>query len=1129
MIEATVTGRDNQVVSSQGSMVVHGSEQYVGLARHGSFGRAGEPQTVDIVTVDMAGQPAPEQQVEVEVFSYTWENRFIEEERRWEWEEERTLVYSQTVTTGSHAQAEIAFTPPAGGSYRVVARTEGGAQSSRFLWIAGDGYLSWRRTNNDRITLLADQTSGRVGETVNILIPSPFVQPHYALITIERGGVLSHEVRRMEGNSHIYKLRLTEEHIPNVFVSVVLFRPFTTLEGVRLPADYKVGILPVTVAPDPQTLHITLEPEGDGAQPGDTVRYNLRVTDDEGEPVVAELSLDLVDKAVLSLMPRTPDEILAAFYGKRALGVVTASGLAISADRAQWEEQEQDDEWDDREKGGGLSPTTTPAPAPSPTAAPQPPGAPEPIDSLGEGEDPAATVRENFADTAYWNGSIETDAEGRASVELTLPDNLTTWVMRGVGLTSDTRVGEGSVELVATKPLLIRPVVPRFFVVGDRVELAANVSNRTNAPLETDVGLTSRGLTVTTSLTQTVQIAAHSEQRVTWQVVVQDVETADLIFSAVSGPYHDASKPRLATGPEGTVPVYRYSAPETVGTGGVLSGYGARTEVIALPPGLDDRRGTMTLRLAPSLAASLRDSLGYLEHFPYECTEQTVSRFLPNILTLEALKRLGVDAPELEARLPALVEEGVDRLRQGQNLDGGWGWWQRGESNPFVSAYVVLGLLHAREAGFVVDNTMLNYGVRYLDATLEEGKANPDNPARLSNLQYANRQAWLVFVLAEARDSGLSLYGDIPAVLDDLYEHRDDLSIAGRALLAMAMQRMNEDDGRIETLLSDLNTAAIMRATGVHWEEGRGGRWSMSTDTRSTAIVLLAFVRLDPDNQLLPGVVRWLMVARRGDHWHTTQETAWALMSLTAWMEHTGELAPDYDYAAWLSWPDAGSEYRREMLVRDHMGTDNVSDVVVRRVAVADLLQSTQTWLTIGRSRGSGNLYYTTHLRAFLPVEEIEPLNRGIIVGRRYTLASCTEGPACPEIAEARTGDVIRVEVSVVAPNNLFYVVVEDPLPAGAEIIDETLETTKSSNTDRGPSHQHRRWWWWWRWYDRSEFSDHKAVLFADYLPRGAYVYQYEIRATQPGEFRVIPPTANEIYFPETYGRGAGQLFTIAP
>jgi uncharacterized protein YfaS (alpha-2-macroglobulin family) len=293
---------------------------------------------------------------------------------------------------------------------------------------------------------------------------------------------------------------VTEQYAPNIYVSVVLIQGRegpSTGTAPRL-ADYKVGILPLDVTPSAQLLKISLASTPEQAEPGTDVTYDLQVTDVNDQPVSAEFSLDLVDKAVLSLQPRTPDAIVEAFYGRRALGINTSSGLAVSAnllllELAQDLDIPQEDmvgqaEADDAM--GGVQATGVPAPA----AAPAPPMAEEKVVAESEAAEglssargrneaqvPAdVTIREDFSDTAYWNPMIVTDQNGLAEVTLTLPDNLTTWVMRGVGVTNETLVGEATTELVATMPLLIRPVAPRFFVVDDKAQLAASDAGRTD-------------------------------------------------------------------------------------------------------------------------------------------------------------------------------------------------------------------------------------------------------------------------------------------------------------------------------------------------------------------------------------------------------------------------------------------------------------------------------------------------------------------------------------------------------------------------------------------------------------------------------------------------------------------------
>ncbi|CAA9298965.1 MAG: FIG01020654: hypothetical protein, partial [uncultured Chloroflexia bacterium] len=816
-IETTVSGKDNAVLSGRGEMIVHQAGVYSGLATASSVATAEQPVAVDLVAVDVKGTRRPDQQIVVSVERREWTNRFVADTNgggSWESEERRTAVTQQTVTTNNRGEAVFQWTPDQGGSYQVRAETSDGARtstSSIFVWVTGSDDIPWRQSNDDQLTLISDRTRYAPGDTARILIPSPFDSPTWALVTVERGGILKHEVLQLTSSSTVYTITIGAEHAPNIFVSVVLF---TGPAGERRLADQKVGLLPLQVDPVPQTLKVTLQRDGNTAVlPGSAVRYAVSTSDAAGKPVAAELSLDLVDKAILSLLPREANVLKEAFYRKRDLGIGTASGLSASADRllqTLLERLAAQPAADGRGAAGGMAAGGDAMAAAAPAMAAE-------SAATGAADSSAAApagveVRENFADTAFWKADVVTDATGRATVAITLPDNLTTWVLRGAAITADTRVGEATAEVIATKPLLIRPVTPRFLVVDDVVELAANVSNMTDQPLRTEVALSTQGLTVTTPLTLTVDIPARSERKVTWNANVADVTAADLLFSAMSGNYNDAAKPRLAAGPEGTLPVYRYAVPETTGTGGELTTAGARTEIVALPPSLDARRGEVTVRLEPSLAAGLRDGLEALEDELDGDTEHVVSAFLPNVLAVRAMQRLGISNPTLEQRLPDLVRRALERLATRQHADGGWGWWDEPESNPHTSAYVVLGLAHAKAAGFTVDNEMLRRGGDYLRSERA--------PITVTSAHNANLQAFLAYSLAQSdQDVG---------ELASLGSFREKLSTYGRALLAMAIAHERADDPLIKTLLGDLQTNAILSATGAHWEEDAEDWWSMN-------------------------------------------------------------------------------------------------------------------------------------------------------------------------------------------------------------------------------------------------------------------------------------------------------------
>jgi uncharacterized protein YfaS (alpha-2-macroglobulin family) len=133
-------------------------------------------------------------------------------------------------------------------------------------------------------------------------------------------------------------------------------------------------------------------------------------------------------------------------------------------------------------------------------------------------------------------------------------------------------------------------------------------------------------------------------------------------------------------------------------------------------------------------------------------------------------------------------------------------------------------------------------------------------------------------------------------------------------------------------------------------------------------------------------------------------------------------------------------------------------------------------------------------------------------------------------ITEAKVGDLIQVRLTIIVPNNLNYVIIEDPIPAGTEGVNPELKTEQQIGTQPGLDSKDplsTGWGWW--WFSNIEFRDEKVVLNATYLPAGTYEYQYSIRAGLAGTYNVIPATGYEFYFPEVYGRSAGSTFTVKP
>ncbi len=1082
VFEATLTDLAQTAVSGRASVIAHRSLVYPGLRARAYVGVEGKEQTFDLAALDWDGKPIANQSLSVEIVERRWYS--VQEQDangRVTWKstvEETPVTKFVDVKTDAQGKTSVQYTPPHGGVYRAYvtgldAKGNPG-KASAYQWVAGKDYIPWRQTNDRSFDLVTDKKSYQPGETAQVLIASPFQGEAYALVTVERGRIRYREVVPLDGNSTIYKLRLTPDLAPNAYISVIVVKGMD--ENNPRP-NFKMGVTQIQVDPGQKALKVQITPDRSQVGPGEQVTYAVRTLDASGSPVSAEVSLSLSDLATLSLLPPNSPPIMDYFYARRSLSVWTAVGIVQNIDEFNQDIKDEIQEGMASGSGGGK----------------------------GVGDLGVVEVRQNFPDTAFWDAQVQTNNDGEASVVVTLPDNLTTWRMDARAVADGTRVGQTTVDIVSTRPLLVRPQTPRFFVANDQATLGAAVHNNTAENLSVTVALQAEGLQAQSPLSQTLTIPAGQKAFVTWEVTAPLTSTrADLIFSAIGGGYQDASRPPQGTLDNQGLPIYRYEAPETVGTSGQLLSEGAKVEGILLPQTMQAAAGQLTIRLQPSLAASMTDSLTYLKQYPYECVEQTVSRFLPNVLATQAMRAAGLNDPDLEKGLSEQVQTALQRLYSSQNADGGWGWWGEGKSDPQVSAYVILGLVEAKAAGYSADGAVIDRGLNYLRLQIEPLDGLKD-PYKL------NRQAFLLYVLARSGKPDASSAGQ-------LYEQRQRMQIYAQAFLAHALYWIDPADPRLPTLLADFNSQAVVSATGTHWEEKTADVWNWNSDTRTTAIVLSALSQIDSKNPLNANAVRWLMSHRTDGHWLGTQETAWTLMALTHWMSASGELQANYAYAVGLNGTTLGSGLANR---------DTLRQTTELTVDIHDLLQSELNRLAFTRDGGPGNLYYTAHLKVSLPVEQIQPLDRGMALSRSYYRLDNLNTP----VSEAQQGELLLARLTLVTPHALHYVVVDDPLPAGLEGVDQSLNTSpQSAEVPQVVSQQDLFWrgWGWWN-FDHIQYRDEKVTLSASYLPAGTYVYTYLVRAGTPGQFRVIPPTGQEFYFPEVYGRGAGSLFTVKP
>lgn len=1086
ILKANVTDVGGNLVSGSSSVILHPSQVYAGIRAQNFIGAAGEEQAFEVVALDWDSQPTAGQAMSVQFIEHKWysvQEKDKQGQLRWVTSFKENLIETQKVVTDEQGLATVSFTPPNGGTFEARIKTQDKhgniSEASVYIWVSSPEHIAWKQNNDRTFDLVPEKASYEPGETAKLLIAQPFNHEVYALITVERGHIYHQEVLRLKDNSTVYELPITADLAPIVYVSAVVVSGAYQAET----PDFKIGMTRLEINVSQQTLDVSVAADQEISGPGHTVTYTITTKDASGKPVQAEASLAVVDKAALALAPPNAASMVNFFYPKRALGVLTALGLVSNADQYNAQYRESIAEGGGSGGGGGGG------------------------ESLG-----VITVRQDFKDTAAFEALVLTGKDGQAQVTVELPENLTTWQAEARAVTADSKVGQAVAEVLSTKPLFVELTTPRFFTAGDKAQVGAIVHNTTDNALEVKVELEAQGAALDSGSSQQVQVEAKGQAYVTWNLTVKDVQRVDLTVRASGGGYQDAAKPALGTLAGQGIPVYHFSVKETVGTSGMLREAGSVTESLQLPQTRDYSGASLSIRVEPSLAASLQSGLAYLEDFDYLCMEQTVSRFLPNVITARVLTAAGLDSPQLESGLDRQINTALQRIYASQLYDGGWNWWDGNESDPYVTAYVVYGLLEAHESGYPVAQDALGAGLRYLkDHTI--ASSEHDNRASMrgadSSLAWRlNRYAFIMYVLARGGELGAG-------EPNGLYEQRAILSLYARAYLMQTLHLLNPQDERIASLLSDLGDATVMSASGAHWEEAETDYWNWNTDTRTTAIVLNAFVQVAPESPVAAQAVRWLMAHRSAAHWASTQETTWSLIALTNWLVKSKEFETSYQYALGLN---------GETLAQASANRDNLAETFDLQVALKDLLKDEANYLVFTRGEGSGSLYYSAYLSATLPVEQVQPLDQGVSLAREYFTL---DDPTTP-INEIERGELVRVRLTVVVPAALHYVVVEDPLPAGLEAVDASLNTSAEvSSKYTAADYQQRGWGWW--YFTHKEFRDEKVVLSTDYLPAGTYVYTYLARASTAGTFKVIPPTASEFYFPDVGGRGAGSVFVVKP
>ncbi len=1147
-IRAEVTDLSRRTIVGTGSVIAARKPFSVYVWMNQGYYRAGDTMTAHIDARRPDGKPVSGKgAVQLLKISYDENNQPVERAfERWEIELDGD---------GSESVKMIAAQP---GQYRVSAmitdekgrKVDGGD----LITVRGSGENAEDFRFNP-IELVCEKTTYAPGEKVRLMINTN--QPDGAVLLFLRpaGGIYPKpHFLKMDGKSRIYEIEVTASDMPNFFVEAVTI------------ADGKVhtAVREIAVPPEKRVQDIDETPDKDRYGPGEKASVKITITDEKGEPYAGSAVISVYDRAVEYIYggsnvpeiapffwkwrrhhnPSTETNLGRAFQNLIAPGEKAMANLGVFGGRVADDEMMLTNGRMDRGMAGGRAMSRKMKAAPMMEAAePMAPAPTAEADMAGEAPAEAElvtpTVRTEFADTAFWAADITTDKKGTATVEFTMPENLTSWKINAWGMGHGTRVGEAAAEVVTAKNLLLRLQAPRFFVQKDEVVLSANVHNylETAKKARVVIELDRDVLQLNGPAQKTVTIEPQGEARVDWRVTVIAEGEAVVRMKALTDEESDAMEMRF--------PAYVHGMDKMVSFTGLIRPEKDAAKIVLTVP--EERRpgaSRLEVRYSPTLAAAMVDALPYLVDYPYGCTEQTLNRFLPTVITQNVIRRMGVDLSEVQEKrtnlnpqeigddrkraegwkryernpvfdektVEKMSQQGVDRLTDMQVSDGGWGWFSGwGEhSYPHTTAQVLRGLMTAKANGIAVVPGVIDRGVKWLEnyqqkqvGLIENGRKEKKERPWKDHADNLDAFIYMVVTDAGVRNEKMGRF---------LYEDRNHLSVYAKALYGMALWQLEEKD-RLDMILQNISQYLVTDAENgtAYLNLDNGGYWWYwyGSDIEANAYYLMLLSRTDPKGETARGLVKYLLNNRKhATWWNSTRDTALCIEAFAEYLAATGEDRPNMTVSVYY---DGVRKKSVKITPENLFFFDN------KFLLEGEDIEAGEHTIELRRD-GEGPLYFNAYLSYFTLEDHITAAGLEIKVHRNYyrlepkektVKVSGSRGQAMDQRVESyeriplenldtlKSGELAEVELIVESKNDYEYMVFEDMKAAGFEPV-----AVRSGYTREGMGAY-------------VEYRDELVAFFVRRLARGKHSISYRLRAEIPGRFSALPTIAYGMYAPE--------------
>ncbi|MAG92463.1 MAG: hypothetical protein CMJ48_01750, partial [Planctomycetaceae bacterium] len=692
------------------------------------------------------------------------------------------------------------------------------------------------------------------------------------------------------------------------------------------------------------------------------------------------------------------------------------------------------------------------------------------------------------AETGYWNPLVVTGEDGKASVSFRLPERSTAWKLQARGVDAESLSGQAEVDVVARKELFGELKAPLAFYEGDKAHVIAEIQNSVVKQGETiDVVLKATIGERSTELKKTIESKGPGVAEVTFPIEITAGDKVEFELTVTAGQRSDVAKLTTKIRPYG-LPVFA-TAGGSAGQSTITFVEHDKKQPVQNPQ--------LEILIGPGVDRALLDAVTGGGVSPLEAAlvvprsglERAVSDVLGGIALLKMTGDSQTsDSPEAQTLL-GKIRSSVSQLVTSQRDDGGWSWSGRPnapKSDRYLSSRGLWALARARDAGFAVPNEALNTAVQFLrtsyTATLQSDR---------------EAQAILLHGLTEAGA------GDF-APANRLYRERNSLSPSGLLHLALVLAKLDRKEMSRELLkLVDIPLdPKIANGQAEDVAVHRCIPW-MQTGVELRALYLLALEEVDPQSDKLAKLAEWLLAARRGTRWVPEKVNGPAVAALSEWFTSTKVINEKYTLSVFVN----------DKLV-EKIDVDPSTDATRRLQVPTELLAAEGPQQINFDLEGRGRFSYSAILSGFVPADRLKGTTPDWVVKRVYEPAPQTlDGKTIPRgfgVAERYTAfrnpltqlpmgqrgevtlDVDRRNVRRERGEQFDYLVVVEPIPAGAMVLTESIKGD----------------------FERYDTAPGAITFYVGDKPYPGEIH-YTLVGYLPGEYRAAPTVARSFYRPE--------------